>query len=69
MKIYVTTKRYLVWLSCISLVVCAVLGFNAGRVRDIVAAAAPKKDLPIYSVDRPEKIAALSFDAAWDEKK
>lgn len=67
MKIYITTKKYLIWVICLSLSICTILGMNAGRVKDFVAAAAPKKDLPIYCVDRTDKIISMSFDAAWDE--
>lgn len=67
MKIYVTTKKYAGWAICLCLVLCGILGISATHVKDIVSAAAPKKDLPIYCVDRSEKIVAMSFDAAWDE--
>lgn len=30
-----------------------------------VTAAAAERDLPIYSVEREEKVCALTFDAAW----
>ena len=30
-----------------------------------VSASAAKRQLPIYSVEREEKVCAISFDAAW----
>ena len=30
-----------------------------------VTASAPQRQLPIYSVERPKKLCAISFDAAW----
>ena len=32
-------------------------------------ASAAKRQLPIYSVEREEKVCAISFDAAWGEEK
>ncbi|MPM96546.1 Peptidoglycan-N-acetylmuramic acid deacetylase PdaC [bioreactor metagenome] len=34
-------------------------------LKNVIAAAAPKRDLPIYNVDRQELVCALTFDAAW----
>ena len=31
----------------------------------VVGAAATKRELPVYSVERDNKAVALSFDAAW----
>ena len=31
----------------------------------VAGAAAARRQLPIYSVDRPEKVCSVSFDAAW----
>ncbi len=44
--------------------VCAV-GFALLRPGGIVATAAATRDLPIYSVEREEKVCSLTFDAAW----
>ena len=34
-----------------------------------VSAAASTRQLPIYSVERTQKVCAISFDAAWGEEK
>ena len=34
-----------------------------------VSAAATTRQLPIYSVERSQKVCAISFDAAWGEEK
>ena len=34
-----------------------------------VSAAATTRQLPIYSVERSQKVCAISFDAAWGEAK
>ena len=34
-----------------------------------VSAAATTRQLPIYSVERSQKVCAISFDAAWGEVK
>ena len=33
------------------------------------AAAVSQRQLPIYSVERPDKLCAISFDAAWGDAK
>lgn len=52
----------------IGAVICAgicIAGCVASGVGKSVAATATERDLPIYSVDREEKVCALTFDAAW----
>lgn len=34
-----------------------------------VSAAGSARQLPIYSVERTQKVCAISFDAAWDDVK
>ena len=34
-----------------------------------VSTAASSRQLPIYSVERNQKVCAISFDAAWGEEK
>jgi len=34
-----------------------------------VSAAATTRQLPIYSVERSQKVCAISFDAAWGDAK
>ena len=34
-----------------------------------VSAAASTRQLPIYSVERTQKVCAISFDAAWGDAK
>ena len=65
MKIYVATRRYLLFACGVVFLLCGVVMFGASHVGDVVSAAAPRRDLPIYSVGIEEKKASLSFDAAW----
>lgn len=44
--------------------VCAA-GYTLWNSDSAVAAAAAERDLPIYSVEREEKVCSLTFDAAW----
>lgn len=37
----------------------------ANLIPHVVAAVAGKRELPIYSVDRTDKVVSVSFDAAW----
>ncbi|HIV67567.1 MAG TPA: polysaccharide deacetylase family protein [Candidatus Butyricicoccus stercorigallinarum] len=47
------------------LAVICVTAHAVWGAKDILLASATKKDLPIYSVEREEKICSLTFDAAW----
>ncbi len=55
-------KRGLLYLSVIA--VCLVLSLCLGSV-PVLPASAANRDLPIYSVERPNKVVSLTFDAAW----
>ena len=52
-------------LSVISLLAAVVLIFWAVNDPSVVGVAASKRELPVYCVQRDEKLVALSFDAAW----
>ena len=52
-------------LSGIAFVIVVVLMFWAVNSPAIVGASASTRQLPIYCVQRDDKVAALSFDAAW----
>ncbi len=56
----------------IGLALClAALGvcYTAGLNQNAVAVLAGKKELPVYSVERSDKVVAISFDAAWGSDK
>ena len=65
MKVYLFTKRSY-FAAVAGLIVGALLlaVVNTG-VSGAMAAAAGSRKIPIYCVDRQEKVASLSFDAAW----
>ena len=46
------------------LAACVVLSVCIGDVQ-VLPASASARDLPIYSVERPNKVVSLTFDAAW----
>lgn len=54
--------RHLMALGCLVLAVCM---FTVVNHPAIVGASAATRQLPIYCVQRDQKMAALSFDAAW----
>lgn len=63
MKIFVVSKKSIA--ICCGIIVVA-LSLLTGVRGNILAVSSPKRDLPIYCVDRgDEKIVAFSFDAAW----
>ena len=51
--------------SAAGVVLAAVLFFSVIFSPRVVGAAATKRELPVYCVDRQEKLVSLSFDAAW----
>ena len=52
-------------LSALGFVLAVVLIFWAVNSPAIVGASSSQRELPIYSVQREDKVAAISFDAAW----
>ncbi len=64
MKVFIITKK--TWLAC-AVVAAIMLTFVYLGKGDILAVSGPKRELPIYCVEKSEddKVVALSFDAAW----
>lgn len=60
----IITKKHLLAAGCILIAVCTLIGALIGSGR-AAAVSATKRDLPIYCVDKTEKMVALTFDAAW----
>ncbi len=49
---------------CVAALAGGALGYRAGET----AASGAKREIPIYCVDRDDKVVALSFDAAWGDE-
>lgn len=64
-KLISKIKNHKAVVSAISLVVLVVLIFWAVGSPEVVGVSASEKALPIYCVQREDKVVALSFDAAW----
>ena len=47
--------------------VLAALMFAAVNVPAAITASAPARQLPIYCVQRDQKLVSISFDAAWGD--
>ncbi len=62
MKFFVCRRKSLVALVC--LMVAAAMFYIVNHPA-IVGAAATTRQLPIYSVQRDQKMVSISFDAAW----
>lgn len=52
-------------LACGGIILAVALIFGAVSVPSFTAASAAERQLPIYSVERDQKMVSLSFDAAW----
>lgn len=64
-KILILPKKTKNWLTVGAAAVIAAAMFIAVETPSFVTTAASTKQLPIYSVERDQKMVALSFDAAW----
>lgn len=65
MKVFIIHKRSII---AVALIICFTVVFIAAVTNLIPAtaqASASNKKLPIYSVQKEEKICSMSFDAAW----
>ncbi len=64
MKIFVIRFSDLKYLAAITVLVCLVFAVGLSNV-DVAAVFGAKKLLPIYSVDRSDKVVSITFDCAW----
>lgn len=66
MKLFVTSKDNIIIYFLVFVLLSGLVLFNRDAVAEVFENAAPKRDLPIYCVDKgEEKICSISFDAAW----
>lgn len=65
MKLFVVHKDTVIIYFLILAAICSVLTLNWDTTSAVFETMAHKKDLPIYCVQKEEKICAISFDAAW----
>lgn len=54
-------------LSAAGMAMAVVMIFAAVSAPEYISAYSTKKQLPIYSVERDQKMISLSFDAAWGD--
>lgn len=64
-NIFAKLKNHKAAVSAVSLVLLVALIFWAVNSPAVVGVSASERVLPIYSVQRDDKVVALSFDAAW----
>ena len=62
MKLFLLKRKFLTLGACL---LCAVAMFYIVSHPAVVGAAATTRQLPIYCVQRDQKVVSLSFDAAW----
>lgn len=66
MKMIVIHRKFLTVLACLA---ASILMFALINHPDIVGASASARQLPIYCVQRDQKMISISFDAAWADVK
>lgn len=64
MKMFLLKRKMLTVAAC---VLAAAMMFYAVNHPAIVGAAATTRQLPIYCVQRDQKMVSISFDAAWGD--
>ena len=64
MKCIILHRRLLTWIAC-GLCACAI--FAVVNHPAVVGASATTRQLPIYCVERDQKMVSISFDAAWGD--
>lgn len=65
MKVWVLNrKKLLVLASCVIIPVISALGYTGNKILR-----AQERKLPIYCVDKKDKVVSLSFDAAWGNEQ
>ena len=64
MKLFIFKRKLLTLAVCM---LCAAVMFYVVNHPAIVGAAAATRQLPIYCVQRDQKVISLSFDAAWGD--
>lgn len=62
-RFLILRRHRAIWLG--ALVLCLIGVLAAARLPEAVAASATSRQLPIYCVERDQKVCAVSFDAAW----
>ena len=65
MKIILLRRKLLAVLACV--LAAAAMFYIVNYPEEVVSAAATKRQLPIYCVQRDQKMVAISFDAAWGD--
>ncbi len=64
MKIFVFKRR---WLAAIPVAMIAVAIFYVVNFPAAVGVSGTTRELPIYCVERDQKVVSISFDAAWGD--
>jgi polysaccharide deacetylase family sporulation protein PdaB len=64
-RIFLVRPKKILFVAVIIAVIGGIVFFRGEDAQRLVSAVAPKKDLPIYCVQTEDKVASLSFDAAW----
>ena len=66
MKVFVLTKKSVMLYALLICFIVCLVGFNWQKTVSVFENNG-KRDLPIYCVDKSEKLCSLSFDAAWGD--
>ena len=67
-KVFLLRRWYMVGGAALALVLAAAI-FYVVSYPASVSTAASTRQLPIYSVERSQRVCAISFDAAWGDEK
>lgn len=67
LKIFVLSKDTLIVYTIVVLLLLGLVTFGVSNPTILTSAVGSEKEIPIYSVETPDKKIALTFDAAWGD--
>lgn len=69
MKLMILTKNKLIVMGCCAVLAVITLIVSLGSYGRAIEASTSERKIPIYSVEKEEKVVSLSFDAAWGNEQ
>ena len=69
MRFFILTKQKLAIITFCALAIVITAGISIRGIAAVTASASASKKIPIYYVQKEEKLVSLSFDAAWGNEQ
>ncbi|MCQ4023101.1 MULTISPECIES: polysaccharide deacetylase family protein [unclassified Ruminococcus] len=69
MKLLILTRKKLIVMACCVIMAVITLFVSLGSYGRAIEASTTERKIPIYNVDKTEKVCSISFDAAWGNEQ